>query len=889
VSDSRSHPTGNESLLPGNWKELAPLVDAVLDAPPERRSAVLTELSAGDPGRRAALERLVAECERDMPLLNRPAAERFDYLLDAASETPDVPLPDTLGGRYRIEREIGRGGMARVFLAHDDKHARDVAVKVIRPEFAASLGRERFLREISIAARLRHPNIVPLYDSGDADGVLYFVMPYEAGPSLRTRLGRGDPVPLNECVSVLRDVARALAYAHEQGLVHRDVKPDNVMLSGGAAVVTDFGIAKAVSVAQNAGASSTLTQSGAGIGTPAYMAPEQAVGDPSTDHRADIYSFGCLAYELLTGKPPFHGLPSHQIIAAHVGTKPAPITKTDVPDAIARLVARCLEKQPDARPQSAQEIVAELESVSTATREPLAPRRRLTRAESMALLAVGVVFIIGAGYFASSRAQSPAPQIGELTLAVLPLRSLGGDSLQNDMAGGLSDEIAAKLKIPGVRVLSRRGAGKYSGQRDIDLAKTGRELGARFLVMGSLRSGARLSVTARLVDTDDSSDLWSDVIDQNEGDYSAVREDIIRSIEQAFRTKFGSATDASRIAQKPGRTPHPEAYRLFLLAQGVINKRGGFPPALAMFRRATELDTLFADAFSGLSVALALTTYFQRTPASQVADEVTRTAERALRLDPSLAGPHVALGLVYEHNYEWRRAQTEFETAVRLRRPADVEPLVQYGRILSQVGRLDEALKQLLMARDVEPASSLVLGHLSFVYYLLGQMDSAVVESERAFQSDSLVLTTLTLGALVRLKAGRRAEAVGLALRAPPTGGSNGGIYVLAAAGDTVVAMARLRALESIRPPVWMLETARFTAMLGVGDTARALDALERATAAKEIWPSTWPIFSPAFDPIRGSERFQKILQEIGLPSVASSGVTGGSRLGRDSAKARVP
>src|SRR6185503_12728723 len=196
------------------------------------------------------------------------------------------------------------------------------------------------LREIEIAASLRHPNIVPLYDSGDADGVLYFVMPYEEGPSLRTRLDRDGALPVAHCVSVLRDVARALAYAHERGVVHRDIKPDNVMMSGGAAVVTDFGIAKAVSAAQASGTAADLTLTGSGIGTVAYMAPEQAVGDPASDHRADIYSLGCLAYEVLTGRPPFHDMPLHKVAAAHMSTVPALFTdvRADVPEALGELV-----------------------------------------------------------------------------------------------------------------------------------------------------------------------------------------------------------------------------------------------------------------------------------------------------------------------------------------------------------------------------------------------------------------------------------------------------------------------------------------------------------------------------------------------------------------------
>ena len=309
-----------DAMMPEDWAALSPLVDVVLDLPDAEREARIVELTGGDADRVGALRAMVADCEREMPLLDAPASETFVRLI---AEEPEQALPELLGDRYRIEREIGRGGMARAFLALDTRHNRKVAVKVIRPDLAASLGRERFLREIGIAARLRHPNIVPLYDSGDADGVLYFVMLYEDGKSLRQRIDDKSPFTASEYVSVLRDVARALAYAHEQGVVHRDVKPDNVMLSRAAAVVTVFGIARAVTVAQGSlGSTATLTQTGTGVGTPTYMAPEQAVGDPDTDHRADIYSFGCLVYELISGQPLFHDLPLHQLIAAHIGTTP---------------------------------------------------------------------------------------------------------------------------------------------------------------------------------------------------------------------------------------------------------------------------------------------------------------------------------------------------------------------------------------------------------------------------------------------------------------------------------------------------------------------------------------------------------------------------------------
>jgi eukaryotic-like serine/threonine-protein kinase len=330
---------------------------------------------------------MVADCDRETPLLARPAGQRFAALLE---DEVDVPLTGTLGGMYQIEREIGRGGMARVYLADDLKHGRRVAVKVIRPNLAASLGRERFLREIGIAARLRHPNIVPLYDSGDADGVLFFVMPYEEGSSLRARLETGDSFTVAERMSTLRDVARALAYAHEQGVVHRDIKPDNVMLSGGAAVVADFGIAKALTLAQGNTEAGALERPDAAIGTPAYMAPEQALGDPATDHRADIYSFGCLAYEIFVGSPPSNDARMKESIA------------TDAPSGVGALIMQCLEKDPAARPSSARELLIRLDAEA----EPAVPPRR--RRAVMIPIAAAFLSVVGVGAFFVARDRTPA-------------------------------------------------------------------------------------------------------------------------------------------------------------------------------------------------------------------------------------------------------------------------------------------------------------------------------------------------------------------------------------------------------------------------------------------------------------------------------------------------
>jgi serine/threonine protein kinase/Tol biopolymer transport system component len=273
-------------------------------------------------------------------------------------------LKAALADRYAIVRELGQGGMATVYLAHDPRHDRSVALKVLRPDLAATLGPDRFLREVRIAANLQHPNILPVYDSGEAGGFLYYVMPYVEGESLRESLSRHGELPVAEAARILRDVADALAAAHAKGVVHRDIKPENIMLSGRHALVADFGVAKAV---HEATGRQTLTTAGVALGTPTYMAPEQAAADPHTDHRADLYAFGVMAYEMLTGQPPFVGATPQAVLSAHVTEPPVPVTQRrgTIPPPLAQLIMRCLAKKPADRPQTAEELLPVLETLST--------------------------------------------------------------------------------------------------------------------------------------------------------------------------------------------------------------------------------------------------------------------------------------------------------------------------------------------------------------------------------------------------------------------------------------------------------------------------------------------------------------------------------------------
>ncbi len=851
-----------DSVLPPNWDELAPLVDAVLDAPPERRGAIIDELCTGDPRRRNELQEIVNECERESPLLNRPAAEGFAELLGDSSG-PDVS--GVFGDRYEIRREAGRGGMARVFLARDIKHGRDVAVKIIRNDVARSLGSERFLQEIAIAARLRHPNIVPMYDSGEDDGTLYFVMPYEEGPSLRERMKREPPISLVEKISILRDIARALAYAHERGVVHRDVKPDNVLLSGGAAVVSDFGIAKAVTAAQVDAPGGIITQSGVRIGTPAYMAPEQAVGDPATDHRADIYSFGCLAYELFAGKPPFDKMTTHEVIAAHVGAKPIPIREvsTAVPSRIAGLIMRCLEKLPKDRPESAQELLRELEAPESVEGQRTENRSR-SLTKNFAMFAIAIALLVGIGFVASRRNQPGVAALKEMTVSVLPLTS-GGDSIEREFAYALSDEIATALvKQPGVRVMSQRGIAASREQRDVDPQKTGRALGADFLVMGSLHQvGDRLTVLAKLVQAKDGAMLWADQFDRTSNDLRAMREEIARSVGDTLRKKGGFAAMTS-TSRRTGRIPAAEPYRLYMLAQRALSVRGqSLESSASMFREAIMLDTLYAEAYSGLSLALALTPYFKPVSVTEVAAEATSAARSALRLDPTLAQPHVALAIIHCQAYLWDSASQEFQTALTLRTPGDIEPLVQYGRFLLFKGQIADGLKQFLIARGTEPASALVRSWIAYSYYLQNEMDSAVIESKRAFQSDSTNLTTLAFSSLIFLKANDPARAWDYLRRLGRY--QHQALYVLAATGDTAAARARLRELELRHAPPWTMQNARAYVLLGTRDTLGAISAFERAARVHDIWPTLEATDDPIFDPVRSHPRFQQLLHRVGL------------------------
>jgi len=799
-------------------------------------------------------------------------------------------LQSTLGSAYSVERELGGGGMSRVFLAEETALGRKVVVKILSSDIGAGLSGERFAREVRLAASLQHPNIVPVLTAGITDGIPYYTMPYVRGASLRTRMSETPPMDRRHAVAVLRDVARALQYAHGEGLVHRDIKPDNVLLSGDQAVVTDFGIAKAISAARSSASEQTtetdngmtLTQAGSSVGTPAYMAPEQVGGDV-VDNRADIYAWGLVAYELLAGVHPFAEKTSAaQFMVAQLGQQPAPIHDrvSDISPSLAQLVMSCLEKNPDQRPASASQLLEVLDSANdSGSVRPVLPRAK--NRKTLVAAGIGVVALLAIGGYAYlTKARGGDPSAARSSVAVLPFADDRADSTEAYFGEGIADQLMTALaKVPGLRVASRTSAIAVGRQRDLDVKEIGRRLGVATVVEGTVRrDGGRLRVSAQLINATDGLTLWSDAFERESKDVFAVQDEITSAIVAALRPELagGTRTLAQRAKMGPG-TNNPEAYDLFLRGLYLLERRGaGVTRSAEYFSEAIRKDSSFARAYAALANALEFFPYFAGVPANRVESRVRMAAERSLQLDPTLAEPRVALAMAHWHAYRWNEAENEFRGAIAADSASPVAH-TQYGRFLLSLAKVPDAIREFQTARRLDPLAGTASMWLAHALAYTGDRTAASEERKRARELDPNLVTVRTILAFDLVAARRFDEArayIGDGML--PIGFDGMAAYTLQLAGDTARAAKIRRTLDSTPDTTWMVHSARSFAYLATRDTAKALSEMEAGLSARELVPQWMPLLDRIFDPVRQSERFAAIVRRSGLEGRGLTGLTGG-------------
>jgi TolB-like protein/tetratricopeptide (TPR) repeat protein len=615
-----------------------------------------------------------------------------------ATTEPRTTLQSALADRYRIERELGRGGMATVYLAHDLKHDRKVAIKVLRPELAAVLGAERFLAEIRVTANLQHPNLLPLFESGEAGSFLYYVMPYVEGETLRARLERERQLPVDETIRLVTLLGNALAYAHAHGVIHRDLKPENILLQSGQPVIADFGIALAV--AQAGGP--RVTETGLSVGTPHYMSPEQAAAERVIDARSDQYALAAVTYEMLSGEPPHTG-PTAQAVIARLMTEQVRslrATRPGVPVEVDRAVARALAKSPADRFGSVAAFVAAL----TQPADPAGgrPRRRASRwlllptvALAIALAVFGLSRLRGAGHAEAAAGDNLR------VVAVLPFRNLSRDTAQQYFSAGMTEEIATQLsRVAALRVLSRTATAQYDTVGD-RLRRMSRELGVGSVVDGSVRlAGDRVRIAVELTNVRTGQSLWSDQYDRQLSDLFAVQDDVAHKVTAALQATLTPA-EAKRVGHAP--TSDMAAYQLYLRALELNpvlrteNLSGG-----ALLEQAIRMDTTFAAAYA----QLARNQMFRSVAGERAyTDSAFVAARKAIALDPELADGWFALADLESVVLKLSDARRDYLRALELN-PSHGGAMADLANVYVALGRFDEALDWSLRNQELNPTES---------------------------------------------------------------------------------------------------------------------------------------------------------------------------------------
>jgi TolB-like protein len=634
-------------------------------------------------------------------------------------------LASALADRYRIERELGAGGMATVYLARDLRHDRDVALKVLHAELAETLGRQRFLREIRMAAGLTHPHILPLYDSGEAGGFLYFVMPVMKGQTLRDRLQQEHQLPVESAVRIVTEVADALDYAHRQDVVHRDIKPENILLHEGHAVVADFGIGKALVAA--ASEATAYTQVGVTVGTPAYMSPEQAAGDP-VDGRSDLFALGCVLYEMLTGQPAFSGPTVQSLIASRFVHTPPDVTtiRPAVSRALSDVVSRLLARSPDDRLVTGALVVEALRSGEV----PVGP-----------------------------------PRQPEASVAVLPFTNMSADPDNEFFSDGITDDVIVALTaVKGLKVAARTSSFAFKG-KDADLATVGRTLGVRTVLQGSVRrAGNRVRVTVQLMNASEGTQLWSERYDRELIDIFAIQDEIARGIVEQLRVRLGLEQAAAPLVARP--TDDLEAYQLYLRGReaAYVRTPASLRRAIEYFRQALARDPDVARAHLGLAEAYIGLGVYQFIPTIEAAHEAERALQAAERLQPDLALVHVHWGQLKLYlRPDWHEAGPHLDRALAI---DPREPLAHaYVALLNgMLGNLEDAKAASARAIALDPLSLFIRLVSVMGYPVRGipgaDSASALAGHDAALEMDPNSQIHLWMSAVRLADLGRHEEAV---------------------------------------------------------------------------------------------------------------------------------
>jgi eukaryotic-like serine/threonine-protein kinase len=798
---------------------------------------------------------------------------------------PHDQLRVGLAGRYMLERELGRGGMATVYLAHDLKHDRPVALKVLHSELAATLGPVRFLREIKLAARLQHPHILSVHDSGETAGCLWFTMPYVDGESLRARLRREKQLPVGDALRITCEAAEALDYAHRHGVIHRDVKPDNILLSETHALVADFGIGRALGIA---GADETLTDSGVVIGTPAYMAPEQAMGESTIDGRSDVYSLGVVLYEMLVGEPPFTG-PTAQVVLAKRITGEAPRLRhlrPAVPAQVEQVVARALSPTPADRFQTAAELGRALAAASASPSgaeatsvSPKATGTERTRRIHIPMLAVlGLGFLLGLGVlFAWRRSRVGAADEGVKRIAVLPFVNLN-QAEDEYFAEGITDDLRGKLAaLSGIQVLARSSSNQYARTTKRP-QEIGRELGVDYLLTGTVRwekgqqGKSRVRVSPELVQAATGSTRWQQPFEAPLTDVFQVQADIAGRVAQALDVAL-AAGQRQQLAEKPTRDL--EAYDLYLRARHAFHRRTaeGLTQARQLFEQAIARDPTFAGAHAGLADVYVILPLWLDVSPLETYPKAKAAALQALSLDSTLGGAHAALAdvrAIYE--WDWPAAKRSFQRALQLD-PNNANTHHWYGDdYLASVGLIEDAIREGRRARELDPLSGTFATSLSMSLAKGRHYDQAesVIREGLRFEPDLPVLHSGL--AEVYWLAGKYTKAIEEYEQAVALGGRYSGdlgwlAYGYAHIGKSRAAKKIIGELQQRATRGYVSPSSIALALTGLGDTTGAFQSFERAAEARD--PVLLYTFAndPLLEGLRKDPRGVALLKRMNLPA----------------------